>query len=260
MRGLAMGRRGAAAMMLVLAVGAAGCASEPPPPVVDPRPWQAARVTLDAALIDASRGGPRALAPHAEALERALADAQRALALTRGGKGGVVLADGPAETAAALAEAGGTVTALDNPYPPLSLALGSHYVAAGRPADALRVLDAGLALPPPVAGLPPGPHAAPLLGERAAALGLLARWPESLAVCDRGLRLPGLADKDRARFLRGRGVALMALKRPNEAEVALRSALALDPDDSRIRDDLAAVAGLRRGRPLSPAQMGAGNR
>ena len=220
-------------------------------------PWEMAQKTLEAASADIAGKGAAGVQPHVAALEQALAAAPSVLLAPQyKGAEQVVLADGPAEAAAVAAAlaggagrtpAQGNVTVTNNPYPTIALLLGGHYVHAGQPAEALRVLDAGLALPGAAKGAELGASLRLLHAERGVALGLMQRWPHALASYDRGLRLPGLSAPERARLLRGRAVALIELKRLDEAEVALANALRLDPDNALARQEQLYIGALRSG-------------
>lgn len=216
-------------------------------------PWEKAQKALEAASADIAGKGAAGVQPHVAALEQALAAAPSVLLAPQyKGAEQVVLADGPAEAAALAAGAGrmpaqGNVMVTNNPYPTIALVLGGHYVHVGQPAEALRVLDAGLALPGAVKGAELGASRRLLYAERGVALGLMQRWPHALASYDRGLRLPGLSAPERARLLRGRAVALIELKRLDEAEVALANALRLDPDNALARQEQLYIAALRSG-------------
>lgn len=278
MRGLA------AAVLLTLAVAVGGCAEDPriaeeaaKATAAAARPWEPARVTLNTALEAAKTGGVLAIAPLVPDLEQALAQAPEAIAKGRSAPAKVVLVDGPAEMIAAAIAAGvpfrqpgapqpgpvpeadqpstpeqasppsPAVTALESPYPPISLLLGSYYVEIRRLDDAVRVLDAGLALPPAVPGVSRATVPA-LSSERATALGTAGRWQDALVAWERTLKLPDLSDRDRARMLRGRGVVLIELKRLNEAELTFRDALRLEPGNAAAENELAYIAALRSGR------------
>ena len=62
--------------------------------------------------------------------------------------------------------AGRKVVAVGNPYRILALLLASYYKEVRKPADALRVLDAGLALPTAVPGVAMGATLPALVSER----------------------------------------------------------------------------------------------
>ena len=86
-------------------------------------------------------------------LEQALAEGKLAGARAMDGDTIYVLTDGMADSLAAMAavtsdasHAGRKAVSIANPYPRLALVLGSYYDEIGQPADALRVLDEGLAI------------------------------------------------------------------------------------------------------------------
>lgn len=252
--------RAVAVLMLGLAVVLGACAEDPrvleeraKAEAAAARPWEPARVLLDAAVARLKAGGIRAIEPQVPELENALTQAPAAIAKARSEPNRVWLVDGLPETMAGAltgaANAGGTPpSVLESPYPLISMILGSYYVEMRRPNDALRVLEAGLALPPAVPGVPRSMVPA-LSVERANALGLTGRWQDALVAWERALKLPELSDPVKARILRGRGVALIELKRLNEAEQTFRSALALEPGNANAQNELAYIAALRAGRP-----------
>lgn len=253
--------RAVAALMLVLAATMGACAEDPrvleeraKAEAAAARPWEPARVLLDAAVAKLKAGGVRAIEPQVAELENALAKAPEAIAKARSGPNRVWLVDGlPEMTGAALLAGAANPEAaapsvLESPYPLISMILGSYYVEMRRPIDAVRALDAGLALPPAVPGVPRSMVPA-LSVERANALGLMGRWQDALVAWERALKLPELSDPVKARMLRGRGVALIELKRLNEAELTFRSALALEPGNANAQNELAYIAALRAGRP-----------
>lgn len=282
--------RAVAVLMLGLAVAVAACAEDPrvleeraKAEAAAARPWEPAQVLLDSAVAKLKAGGVRAIEPQVAELENALAKAPEAIAKGRSGPARVLLADGlPEVMGAALAagvplklpdapapspqsqmpsalppQQGPAVTVLASPYPPISMILGSYYVEMRRPNDALRVLEAGLALPPAVPGVPRS--MVPMLSvERANALGLAGRWQDALVAWERALKLPELSDPTKARMLRGRGVALIELKRLNEAEQSFRSALVLEPGSANAQNELAYIAALRAGRPATKPDLRTG--
>jgi tetratricopeptide (TPR) repeat protein len=142
--------------------------------------------------------------------------------------------------------------AIANPYPSASFYLGSYYNEIGKHADALRVLDIGLALPGPVPGMPAAADHLPfLINERGAALIATKQWPEALANFDKGLAIAPLADRPRALLLRGRGFALTELGRLDEAEKSYRDSLASEPNNARALGELNYIARIRAGGALS---------
>ncbi|MBI3444046.1 MAG: tetratricopeptide repeat protein [Magnetospirillum sp.] len=214
---------------------------------------------MDATLADIRTRGLRSARQHIPALERELSDAGAAYAVAEApGETKYVLVDGMAETLGGLlkgAEEKRKTIAVKSPYPPISLVLASYYNEVNLPADALRVLDAGLALPQQIGDAKLGMHLPLLVSERGVALGRLKRWPEALANYQTGLALPALMDRDRARMLRGRGVILVELKRLDEAEAAFNDSLKVEPKNSIAVNELRYIAELRRGRPAVNGQM-----
>jgi len=142
--------------------------------------------------------------------------------------------------------------AIENPYPLASFFLGTYYNEIGRPQDALRALDAGLALPTAIPGSEAGQTRPIMLSERGIALAALKRWPESLASYDRGLTINGLDPVQRAVLLRGRGFALIELGRLDDAEKANRDSLMVEPNNPRALQELTYIQRLRAGGPMAP--------
>jgi tetratricopeptide (TPR) repeat protein len=144
--------------------------------------------------------------------------------------------------------AGREVVAVINPYPRIALYLGTYYNEIGQSTDALRVLEAGLALPT-VADQGMGEFRPHLISERGAALTALKRWPEALAAYDMGAEMTGLEGRLRGRMLRGRGFALTEMGRLDEAEKSYRDSLAVDPNNATATAELKYIAKLRAGGP-----------
>jgi tetratricopeptide (TPR) repeat protein len=136
--------------------------------------------------------------------------------------------------------------AVQNPYPEISLYLGSYYNEVNQPADALRILDIGLSLSA-VSGLDLGEHRADLIAERGAALSGLQRWSDMLTDYDDGLKIDDLDRLMRARMDRGRGYALTELGRLDEAESAYNESLKNEPDNAHALSELSYIARLRTG-------------
>lgn len=248
----------------LLAVLLGGCAQNSmvaPPSVVAAKPWGKAQALVGAVQKDLAARGVRSIQSHVVELENVLAaSGQSYAAAPPGGETGYVLADGPAETLAAALlvvtqskAAEGKVVVEKNPFPTVALMLGSYYNEIGRPADALRVLDTGLALPGAIPGEALGSHRPSLVSERGIALFKMKRLSEALAAYESGLTLPGLTDMDRARMLRGRGVSLIELGRLDEAVLAFQDSLKAEPKNPLALNELGYIAELRRGRaPVSP--------
>jgi len=254
-----MKSRLAAAVVFALACASVPAwADAPPPPAgVQPAPlaeppWVSARAVLDAAMPDLNEGGIRALAPHVDAFEKALADADKPYA---GGDAGevVLLTDGMMDMIVALAAAGKShpdrkAVAIDDPFPAIALFLASYYNEVGRFNDALRVVDREFALNQGTLG----EHRPALASERAVALVQLYRLAEALAAYEDGLQLPALDDMGKARMHRGRGYVLTEMGRLDEAEAAYRESLKLEPNNKLALDELAYIAKLKAGGAKEP--------
>jgi tetratricopeptide (TPR) repeat protein len=230
-------------------------------------PWETATAVVKATAADANAGGIARIQAHVADLEAALAGAPQALKAAAAGDKDVtyVLTDGPIQAGLATLAAAGdnsrvypghSVRAVENPYPAIGFYLGTFYNETGRPADAIRVLDAGLALDSAVKGDTLGSFQSNLISERAAALGALKRWPEVLAGYDDGLKLPGIKGASRARMERGRGAALTELGRLDEAEKAYRDSLEDGPGNARALGELQYIARLRAGGHATAVQLG----
>jgi tetratricopeptide (TPR) repeat protein len=223
--------------------------------------WQEAQALAIATQADLRKGGIVAIQAHVPDLEQSLAHADRSFASAQSGNDAIyVLTDGQAEAAMAAANsaripgaAGRKVVAVGNPYPILILLLASYYNEVRKSADALRVLDAGLALPTAVPGVAMGATLPALVTERGVALNALKRWPEALAAYDGGLTIANLKDTDRGRMLRGRGFALTELGRLDEAEKSYRDSLISDPNNALALRELNYIANIRSGRSPAPA-------
>ncbi len=220
--------------------------------------WIKAQAVLQAAEKDLQTGGIMSLAAHAADLEQSLAGAQQAMA--DAAQSCVVLTDGPSDTLLSLVVAtmpdknAGTsckqTQAVPNPYPTSTLFLGSFYDEVGKPEDALRVLDAGLAISSDFSAMKPE-----LISERGAALQLMKRWTDALANYDNGLTIPSLEPEDHARLLRGRGNCLTELGRLDDAEKTYRESQNYDPNNEIARNELEYIARLRAGATPTPSQI-----
>jgi tetratricopeptide (TPR) repeat protein len=210
--------------------------------VVWDQPWVKDNALLNATIADVQKGGMKAVAPHVAGLEQALAGAKHSFELAAVGdaKTTYALSDSPNAavldvTATATDKTKKSVTTAFNPYPGISFFLGSYYDLSGKPEDALRVVDAGLALP----GADVSSHRTELLVERATALGALKRWQESLAAYDSALKVEGNVSAIQAYIQRGRGHALTQLGRMDDAKAAYAESVKLvenDPDARRQLD------------------------
>ncbi len=226
-------------------------------------PWDKAKVVIDATEADAKTKGFQGLQPHIADMEAVLASANEAYRATVPASGPVyVLVDGQQETLAALVVAAGNkkgpardTRAVENPYIRASFYLGTYYNEIGKPLDALRVLDAGLALPQPAAGMAVGDHLPVIISERGGALVKLKRLADALADYDMGLKLVGLQDRPRALLLRDKGFALTEMGRLDDAEKSYRDSLAVDPNNPTAARELAYIAKLRAGGAPTGAQL-----
>jgi tetratricopeptide (TPR) repeat protein len=206
------------------------------------QPWVKDTALLNATIADVQKAGMKAVAQHTADLERALAGAKQSfeIAAAGGDKTTYALSDSPNRAvqdvmATATDKSRKPVTAAFNPYPGISFFLASYYDLSGKPEDALRVVDAGLALP----GVDASSHRTELLVERATALGVLKRWPECLAAYDSALKVEGNLPAIQAYIQRGRGHALTQLGRTVDAKAAYAESARLvrnDPDAQRQLD------------------------
>jgi tetratricopeptide (TPR) repeat protein len=140
---------------------------------------------------------------------------------------------------------------VDNPYPTAALMLGSYLDEVQRREEGLAMLDRGLVF---------DPNFPPLVAEKGAALNMLHRPAEALAVYQAGLaRIHPISDRMRGAMLRGEGFALVDLKRYDEAEAAYRESLKADPDHGHAAQELDFIARARSGvAPTGPSTFDAG--
>jgi tetratricopeptide (TPR) repeat protein len=219
------------------------------------QPWQQAQALLDAAMNDLPHGGLQSLQPRVAEMEKALAEAQTGI-IPVDDKHSIALGDGIGETLIAMAAATEAnkkaghpeieTAAVANPYPQLSLLLGSYYDEVGRFDDAIRVLDRGMALSfaPELRMSETAPL---LLAEKGYALQMEKRYVEMLAAFDDALdRAKDGEAGMRARLYRGRGFALTELGRLDEAEAAYHEALKLVPGDPKSLNELEYISNLRK--------------
>jgi tetratricopeptide (TPR) repeat protein len=252
------------AVLAGMSYAAAQTDAPPPPPAAQTapsgaHPWAKAQAVLAATEADAKSGGVRAVEPHVPDLEQALVDGKQAFQPLPGDGPRYVLTDGSAETLMALLTAAvdqqSTKTnrdtiAVKNPYPMISLYLGSYYNEIGKNDDAVRVLDAGIALRSEPDSM--GETLPFLLGERGAALGALRKWEDALASYDKGLLVEKMPDQQRARLFRGRGYALTELSRLDDAEEAYKNSLKFDPNNALAHNELHYIASVKAGGLKSP--------
>lgn len=218
--------------------------------------WQQAAAIVQATNADVAQARSlQAIAPHTDALEKALAEGAAALAPPAPDGKTVVLADGPAEALAAMGEAiknGQSAVARPNPYPDIALFLALYYNEVHRYDDALRVIEAGLKL---AHSQTLGTHLPHLYSERATAYAQLRRFDEALTTYDAAMTLAADTDADKARFLRGRGYVLTERGQLDDAEAAYKEALKLEPGNPLAARELAYIAHLKAGGAKAPGEM-----
>ena len=237
----------------ILALIATLCPSWADTPIADCPPFVKAQAVLDAALPDIKAGGIRAVSRHVDDIEKVLADRLRKCYARRVADF-VILTDGQMETMVVLAAAqkahpGKKIIAVNDPYPPLALYLGSYYNDIGRYDDALRVLEAENAINQGTLG----DTRAALTGERGVALAKLRRLSDALAVYDAGLKIDNIDDKGKAHMQRGRGFVLTEMDRLDEAAAAYEESLKLEPGNYVATHELEYIMKLKMGGNKAPA-------
>lgn len=217
---------------------------------VDTTPWSADTALVRAAMGDIPSRGVRSIASRLGDLEAALARAPSSIAAADASRPTrFVLTDGLAQTIAGMADRTGGAAqsvAIANPYPQIGLVVGSYYNEIGKPQDAVRVLDIGIASDI-VRGVP-GDTMPVLKGERANALTTLKRYPDALAAYDDVLAQKAMPDAVRAHLLRGRGFVLTETGRLDDAETSYKDSLVLEPNNPTALNEMQYLAQLRAGR------------
>ena len=222
--------------------------------------WEQAQAIVVDTQADLEMGGILSVQYHLGPLEQALADARYAYEEAQFGADTVyILANGQAEVLAGLFAAsasGRGAIAVENPYPFISMLLGSYYNEIGDPSNALRALEAVLSLPRPDGKL--GDMIPHIMSERGVALNGLMRWDDAVANYDGALEITPLPPETKAMLLRGRGFALTELNRLDEAESSYRDSLVDEPGNPRALHELNYIAHLRAGaRPVPGGLVGA---
>lgn len=220
------------------------------------RPWEADLELLHSVEADIQTKGILSVEKYRDALEKALGGAKHSAELAAAQTPvSYVLTDGPSDTLTALLLAttakpakATQVVAVADPYPMISFYLGTYYDEIGKPEDALRVLDEGLALSI-LPDLGTGEHRIYEIIERGAALEALHRWQDVLANEDDGLKLPDVGNAEKARLYRGRGYALTELNQLDDAEDAYKESLNLEPGNELATQELSYIHGLKLGAP-----------
>ncbi|WP_224369163.1 hypothetical protein [Hyalangium versicolor] len=135
---------------------------------------------------------------------------------------------------------------LKSAYPRAYYYLGFIQVKLGNNADAIRWLDAGMALEPdqPLFQL-----------EKAKALSGMRQHELALALYEQvAQKGPELRVRIRAAALRGKGFQLIELGRLNPAEQAFRESLELDPENPIALNELDYIEHLRAGGSQAPTE------
>lgn len=224
------------------------------------QPWQHAQVVLDATTqdIDAARS-IRGVESHVADMEKELATAVPSLSpVGISDDEAVVLTDGMGQVLVMATLAKDTkfkkLTGVSDPYPLISLYLGSYYNDIEKPDDALRVLNTGIAVTD-TDGLGLGEHDSLLVSEKGAALNALKRFDDAATVYKDGLKLASDTDRDRARLFRGVGYALTELGRLDDAESAYRKSLLCEPGNAHAENELKYIAQLRAGKTATAGAL-----
>jgi tetratricopeptide (TPR) repeat protein len=217
-------------------------------PAADVTPWIDDEKLIEQVMQEVQASGIKAVEHHRDGMEQALANAKHSDELANAA--GWRLTDGSADSLMAMITAASddkSAKAARNPYPLIALALGSYYNEAGRADDALRALDAGIAIDP-FAATKPG-----LIVERGNALVVLKRFDAVLANGDDGLNIPDLEPLLKAHLQRERGYALTELGRLDEAAAAYDASLKDDPGNATAEHELAYIARLKSGAAPAPS-------
>jgi hypothetical protein len=245
-----------ATMSLLAAVVASACLAAD-----TQQPWVHAQEVLAVAIQDIkSSGGIRGIEKDVPDLEKELASAiPSGTPIPLGGDEAIILTDGMTQMLMMAMEAKERkftkITSVPSPYPRISLYLGSYYNDVGMPREALRVLNAGIAISD-VDGMGLGEHDPVLVTEKGAAFQALKQYDDALATYRSGLKLVSDDDRDRARMFRGIGYSLTELGRLDDAEGAYRKSLLCEPGNARAEDELRYIAQLRAGKPATPGTLG----
>jgi tetratricopeptide (TPR) repeat protein len=224
------------------------------------QPWQHAQVVLDAASRGArAQGGIRGIESQVPDLEKELTKAVPSLSpIGISDDEAIVLTDGTAQVLMLATIQKDTkfktLTAIDDPYPVIGFYLGSYYNEIGDPENALRALNAGIAVSD-TSGLGLGEHDPVLVSEKGAALNALKRFDDSLATYTVGLKFASDSDSDKARMYRGLGFALTELGRLDDAESAYRKSLLCEPGNAHAANELEYIAQLRAGKGPTPGSL-----
>jgi tetratricopeptide (TPR) repeat protein len=248
-----------AALLLGLSMSgvlAAPTALDTPAAPAANEPWMQAGALIATTIADVQKSGGDGMKAHVPELEAALAAGAELFPpqVTPDGKL-VILVDGPTEAVVAQGlrpPDNIAIMTAPNPYPQIGLMLAFYYNEAGRPQDALRVIDATIKLSA-LSELHLGAKLSALLTESSAAYVTMEHWGESLVAADAALEA-SQTDPDKARSFRSRGFALVELGRLDDAEAAYRDSLRLEPDNGLAKEEMGYIARLRTGAPRETPQ------
>jgi tetratricopeptide (TPR) repeat protein len=234
---------GLAAVLLFTFSGAAAMAAD--------APWDRANTLFMATVAEIQKNGEDGIRTRLPELEAALVDGAAAFPPRVDAEGKLtILIDGVTEAAMVQSLTPPqdiTIVMVPNPYPQIGLMLAFYYNEAGRPQEALRVIAAAIKLSA-MADMHRGARLAALLTESAAAYVTLQRWPDSLAAAEAALQA-SQTEQDAARSFRSIGLALVELRRLDDAEEAYRNSLRLEPENKLAIGEMATIARLRAGAP-----------
>jgi Flp pilus assembly protein TadD len=195
-----------------------------------------------AAIQDFNKGRYPALEPHLPKLRAVMDHAPASFPrIEMRGEAAIVRADGqsfPALSLLAMVMAANEkhnahVVPGVNIYPLASLMLASYANEQGKTDEALGWLDKGLALQP---------DCPDLMTEKGFALNKQRRPADALAMYEHGLAVAREGDPVRAFLLRGKGFALIELKRWDEAEQAYKDSQKIDPASPIAKSELTFIA------------------
>jgi tetratricopeptide (TPR) repeat protein len=249
MRGML--RAAVAAIVLTLAMTPLATASaQPRPPNTEGLTSQeiADQTEVLAALQDFSKSRYAGLAPHLAKLRTVLDHAPASYPrIELRGDVGIVRAEGPSFPALSLLVMMEAVKAKHdahavlgvNIYPLAALLLASNANEQGETDEAMTWLDKGLAMQP---------DCPDLMTEKGYSLNKLHRPADALAMYERGLAAAHPQDPFRALLFRGKGFALIELKRWDEAEQAYKESQKIDPANPIAQSELKFIADNRPAR------------
>lgn len=143
----------------------------------------------------------------------------------------------------------GKWTCVPNPYSISAFILGSYLNEVRMPEESIATLDRGLVWSPDYLSL---------IGEKGVALNMMHRSQQAYQTYSSGMAAVSQSTPphERGVLLRGEGYALVELHRYDEAEVAYREALKVDPAHGHAAEELVYIASVKAGHPKStPMQI-----